>query len=88
MLLWWLSLVVAVLVVLVLAAYLTAIAYFLWKADRHLARLVGGLQATRGHVRPLPERLTTINQALGALRSSLQSTDRHLAGAARLFEER
>ncbi len=88
MLLWWLSFAVAVLVVLVLAAYLIAIAYYLWKADRHLAELVDGLEATRRYVRPLPERLTTINQALGALRASLQSTDRHLAGAARLFEKR
>lgn len=88
MLLWWLSLGVAVVVVLVLAVYLIGIAYYLWKADRHLAKLVEGLDASRGHVRALPDRLTTINQALGALRASLQSTDRHLAGTARLFEER
>ena len=81
-----LTMVAVAIVVLVLVVYLVGIAYYLWRADRHLVKLVGGLQATQGHVRPLPEHLGTINGALGALRDDLRGTDRHLEGVGRVLE--
>jgi hypothetical protein len=81
-----LTLVAITIVVLVLVVYLVGIAYYLLRADRHLAKLVGGLQAAQGHARPLPEHLGTINGALGALRDDLRGTDRHLEGVGRILE--
>jgi predicted membrane channel-forming protein YqfA (hemolysin III family) len=81
-----LTLAAVAVVVLVLVVYLVGIAYYLWRADRHLAKLVGGLQAIQGHARPLPEHLTTINGALKALRDDLGGTRRHLEGVGRVLE--
>jgi hypothetical protein len=39
----------------------------------------------RGHTGPLPEKLTTINGALGALLGGLQAADRHVGRAAKVF---
>lgn len=85
MLLVSLTIAAIVIVVLVLVVYLVGIAYYLRKADGHLAKLVGGLQAIQGHARPLPEDLATINGALVALRDLLKGTDHHLAGADQVF---
>ncbi len=85
MLLVYLTIAAIAIVVLVLVVYLVGIAYYLNKADGHLVKLVGGLQAIQGHARPLPEDLTTINGALIALRDHLQGTNRHLAGADQVF---
>lgn len=85
MLLVYLTIAAVAIVVLVLVVYLILIAYYLRKADGHLVRLVGGLQAIQGHARPLPEDLATINGALIALRGLLKGTDRHLAGADNVF---
>jgi hypothetical protein len=85
MLLVYLTIAAIVLVVLVLVVYLVGIAYYLRKADGHLVKLVGGLQAIQGHARPLPDDLATINGALVALRDLLKGTDRHLAGADQVF---
>jgi uncharacterized protein YoxC len=81
-----LTLVAVAIVVLVLVVYLVGIAYYLWRADRHLVKLAGGLQAIQGHVRPLPEHLGTINGALKALRDDLRGADRHLEGVGRILE--
>lgn len=86
MILTYLTLAAVAIVVLVLVVYLVAIAYYLRKADNHLKQLVGGLQVIQGHAEPLPEHLTTINGALTALLETLRGTDRHLAGAERVFE--
>lgn len=85
MILIYLTIAAIVIVVLVLVVYLVGIAYYLHKADGHLVKLVGGLQAIQGHARPLPEDLATINGALSALRDLLKGTDRHLAGADQVF---
>jgi len=82
-----LTLVAVALVVLVLVVYLVGIAYYLWRADRHLAKLVGGLRAIQGNARPLPEHLSTINGAFKALREDLSGTRRHLEGVSRVLEE-
>ena len=81
-----LTMVAVALVVLVLVVYLVGIAYYLWRADRHLVKLVGGLQAVQGHAGPLPEHLGTVNTALGALRDDLRDTSRHLEGVERVLE--
>ncbi|MBA2443152.1 MAG: hypothetical protein H0V53_12220 [Rubrobacter sp.] len=82
-----LTLVAVALVVLVLVVYLVGIAYYLWRADQHLVKLVGGLQAVQGHAVPLPDHLGTINAALGALRDDLRGADRHLEGVERVMEQ-
>ncbi len=85
MILTYLTIAAVAIVVLVLVVYLVLIAYYLRKADAHLAKLVGGLQAVQGHVRPLPDKLATINAALTALRGQLGATNDHLAGAEGVF---
>lgn len=87
MVLTYLTLAAVAIVVLVLVVYLVGIAYYLWRADGHLSKLVRGLRATAGHARPLPDHLDTINGALRALRDNLRGTRRHLHGAGRVLEE-
>lgn len=86
MILTYLTLAAVALVVLVLVVYLVGIAFYLRRADQHLAKLVEGLQATQGNARPLPEHLGTINGALGALRGDLRGARRHLEGVDRMLE--
>lgn len=86
MILTYLTLAAVAVVVLVLVVYLVGIAYYLRRADRHLAKLVEGLRATQGHAEPLPEHLSTINGALGALRGNLRGTDGHLEGVERMLD--
>jgi hypothetical protein len=50
-----------------------------------VAAIADGLEAVRGHTAPLPEKLTTINGALGALLGGLESADRHVGRAAKVF---
>lgn len=80
------TLVVAAAIVLALAAYLVAIAYYLYRAGggsrSHLARLAEGLSAVRGNAAPLAQHLSAVLQALSALRNELQAVDDHLAEAA------
>jgi hypothetical protein len=80
-----LTLVTVALVVLALAGYLIAIAWALYDTRRSVAAIADGLEAVRDHTRPLPEKLTTINGALGALLGGLEAADRHLGRAARVF---
>ena len=42
------------------------------------------LEVVRDHTGPLPEKLTTINGALGALLGGLEAADRHVGRAARV----
>ena len=80
-----LTLVIAALVVVALAGYLIAIAWALLDTRRSVAAIADALEAVREHTAPLPEKLTTINGALGALLGRLESADAHLARAARVF---
>lgn len=80
-----LTLVIAAVVVVVLAGYLIAIAWALLDARRSVMAIADGLEAVRDHTGPLPEKLTTINGALGALLGGLEAADGHLARAARVF---
>lgn len=84
---WTLGLVAAI--VLVLAIYLSAIAYFLYRAGgsngSHLAKLVGGLKAVRDNVAPLDGHLTALGGGLTALRTELLAVDSSLADATEIL---
>ena len=76
----------AALVVLALAGYLIATTWVLVRAKRSVAAIADGLEAVNGHTQPLPEKLTTINAALGALLTALGAADRQLGRAAAVFK--
>ena len=80
-----LTLVIAALVVLALAGYLIAIAWALLDTRRSVVAIADGLEAVRDHTATLPEKLRTINGALGALLGGLEAADGHVARAARVF---
>ncbi len=71
-------------IVVVLAGHLILIAAALIRANRNLAKLVGGLEAIRENTAPLGADLTTINGAAVALRDGLVAVDEHLREIARL----
>jgi hypothetical protein len=83
-----LTLITVALVVIALAGYLIAIAWALLATRRSVAAIADGLEVVRGHTAPLPEKLTTINGALGALGGGLEAGDRHLDRAAAAFRLR
>lgn len=70
-------------VVVVVAGHLILIAAALFKANRNLAQLVGGLEAIRDQTAPLEADLGAINGAAVALRDGLLAVDEHLRGIAR-----
>jgi hypothetical protein len=80
-----LTLITVALVVVALAGYLIAIAWALIDTKRKVAAIADGLEVVRDHTGPLPEKLTTINGALGALLGGLETADRHLGRAAGVF---
>ena len=71
-------------VVVVLAGHLILIAAALFRANRNLAKLVGGLEAIRDQTATLGADLTAINEAAVAIRDGLAAVDEHLRGIARL----
>ena len=80
-----LTLITVALVVLALAGYLIAIAWALVRAKRSVAAIADGLEAVAANTRPLPEKLTTINGALGELLTGLRAADAHLGRVAAVF---
>lgn len=76
------TLVLAGAIVLVLAVYLIAVAYYLLQACRHLEKLAAGLVAIRDNAGPLEERITTIAGALSALQTEFEDVDRNLGATA------
>jgi hypothetical protein len=80
---WTLALAAAV--VLAVAGYLMAIAWFLYRTGggrrSHLANLAAGLAAVRDNARPLEQRVAAAARALAALRGELQAVDEYLAEA-------
>lgn len=81
-----LTLITVALVVVALAGYLIAILWALVGAKRSVAAIADGLEVVAGHTTPLPEKLTTINSALGTLLSGLRAADAHLGRAATVFK--
>ena len=76
------TLVLAGAIVLVLAVYLIAVAFYLLRASRHLEKLASGLVAIRGNAAPLEERIATIAGALSALEAEFKDVDRNLGATA------
>lgn len=76
----WLTSLVVVAVVIVVASYLVAIAAALIRANRNLAALGGGLRAIRDNTAPLAQDLGAINSAALTLRDRLATVDEHLRG--------
>lgn len=83
----WLTLTLLLIgiVVLGLAAYLTAVAVALLDARRHVARIADALESAARDTGPLEEKLVTINGALSALADGLAQADQHLGRTARVF---
>jgi hypothetical protein len=79
-----LTLLVVGAVVAVLATYLILIAAALFRANRNLEKLVGGLEAIRDNTAPLAEDVPAINGAAIALRDILVSVAQHLQEILRL----
>ncbi|MBA2457628.1 MAG: hypothetical protein H0V43_01585, partial [Gemmatimonadales bacterium] len=52
---------------------------------RSVAAIADGLEAVVRTTQPLPEKLATINGALGALLDGFRAADRHLGRAATVF---
>ena len=71
-------------VVAVLATHLILIAVALVRANRNLAKLVGGLEAIRDNTAPLEADLGAINNTAVALRDGLLAVDEHLRDIIRL----
>ena len=81
----YLSLAVVLIVVLALVVYLLGIIIALRRASRNLYQLAGGLDAIVKDTQSLPDKLSTINGALGQLLVGLLAVDGDLAAVAKLF---
>ena len=81
----YITVAVVLIVVLALVYYLVRIIIALRGASRNLYQLAGGLDAIVKDTQPLPDKMGTINGALGQLLSGLVSVDGHLAAVARLL---
>ena len=81
----YMSFAVVLIVVLALVYYLVSIILALRSASRNLYQLADGLNAIVQDTQPLPEKLTTINGALGQLLAGLVAVDGHLAAVAKLL---
>lgn len=71
-------------IVVLLAGHLILIAASLIRANRNLAKLVGGLESIGDHTAPLGPDLTAINEAAREIRDGLAAVDERLRGIARL----
>ena len=80
-----LTLLLVTIVVVGLAAYLTAVAWALADARRSVTRIADALEQVATGTAPLESKLVTINGALSALSAGLETADRHLCRAARVF---
>jgi hypothetical protein len=85
-LLTWLTLLTTGSVVVLLVVYLVPTAAALMRADRNLARLVGGLEAIRDNTAPLGQDLPAVNAAAGTLLTGLVAVDEHLRAIAQAVQ--
>lgn len=81
----WITFILAVVVVLVLAVTLISTLAWLMIGRRAAEQLAGGLEAVSQQTETVPKQLPTINEAMVQLRDGLQSVDGHLGGAAGAF---
>jgi endonuclease/exonuclease/phosphatase (EEP) superfamily protein YafD len=80
-----LTLVLVAIVVLGLAAHLAAVAWALVHARHSVTRIADALEKVARQTAPVEDKLVTINGALSALAGGLDTADRHLGRAARVF---
>ena len=83
------TLALTIVIVLAVAVYLIAIAYYLFKTggseNSHLAKLLGGLKAVRDNAAPLDGYLTKLGEGLTTLRNELHGIDDTLGDAAEIL---
>ncbi len=72
------TLVLTAAIVVVLATYLSGVAFYLLRASQHLDKLAAGLIRVRDNAKPLKERITTIAGALSALSGEFEHVDKNL----------
>jgi len=82
----YLTLAVAVIVVLALVVYLLGIIIALRRANQNLNQLADGLELIIKDTQPLSGKLETINTALSQLLSGLLAVNNHLAAVAGLLK--
>jgi endonuclease/exonuclease/phosphatase (EEP) superfamily protein YafD len=80
-----LTLLLIAIVVIGLAAHLAAVAWALMHARHSVTRIANALEEVARQTTPLEGKLVTINGALSALAGGLDTADRHLGRAARVF---
>ena len=81
----YITAVVVLIVVVALVVYLLLIIKALRAASSNLYELAGGLDQIVKDTQPLPEKLTTINGALGQLLDGLLAVNGNLAAVAQLL---
>ena len=81
----WITFILAIVVVLVLAVTLISTLAWLITGRRAAAQLASGLETVGQQTATVPEQLPAINGAMVQLRDGLQSVDGHLGGAASAF---
>lgn len=80
-----LTLALVLIVVVALVLYLLLIIRALRGANENLTQLAGGLNQIVQDTGPLPQKMETINGALGQLLEGLLAANEHLAAVARLL---
>lgn len=81
----WITFVLAVAVVIVLAVTLISTLGWLMTGRRAAEQLAGGLEIVVDQTKTVPDQLPAINGALVQLNEGLKSVDGHLGGAAEAF---
>jgi hypothetical protein len=81
----WITFILAIVVVLVLAVTLIATLAWLMTGRRAAEQLASGLETVSDQTESVPRQLPTINGAMVQLRDGLESVDGHLGGAAGAF---
>ncbi len=81
----WVTVGIALVVVLVLAATLLLTLGALMRAARYARQLAGGLEVVQSNTASVPAQLPVINSTLVQVRDGVDSVDRHLGGVAGAF---
>jgi hypothetical protein len=80
-----LTVIYALILVIVLAATLITILYYLWRIGTTLGKIAGGLQQVETQTAPLAEKIDGINAGLGAVKAGLGTAAGHLAATDELL---
>ena len=83
--LYWVTLGLVLAVVLALASYLTAIAWALFGARRHVADLADRLEAVADATEAVPGPIGALGETVPAIAEAFEAVDRHLGRCAGAF---